>query len=495
MPTVTYGPWTGVNLDAEPERLGGDTLSAAHNVRLREGGVEPCRGPVAYAAPAPNAPDTVMWVPPSYWLAMSGTSVYAWNGSVWTDITQSGVTYGAVRWTGGILGGVPVVNGGDRAPQYWPGPSTSNRLQDIPAWPANTTAAVLRPYRNFLFAADVTASGSRNPHLLKWSHAAAPGALPTSWDPNDPATDANEVELSDVGSGAIKDMLPLGPVLAVYKERSVWTARLTEVPGIPFALDRVLEGVGVPAPDCAAPVANGRAHVFFTGDDWLLWDGTSVRSLVEGRARRWLRSNLDTARFGDVRVAVLAAQAEAVLSFRATDGRLLMLAWHWPGDTLAVREYGDYVDVRAGYAPVGALPSWDAFVGTWDEAKQPWNRGTEPLHLVGLRPDGQLEAVEAGEYLPGRAARAGLRTRWPRVLVREMRPDLDGTADVRVGVMESAGQEPAWEPPVALDGAEPGAKVDVAVSGRFLAFEVAGSGGAFRLGSVGFVVEPCGSYP
>ena len=41
------------------------------------------------------------------------------------------------------------------------------------------------PVQNYLIALDLTKSGTRYPHMVKWSAAADPGTVPASWDETD----------------------------------------------------------------------------------------------------------------------------------------------------------------------------------------------------------------------------------------------------------------------------------------------------------------------
>lgn len=52
---------------------------------------------------------------------------------------------------------------------FWGGHVVLN-LATLPGWGATDVAAVVRPYKNFLIALNITKGAVNYPHMVKWSH-------------------------------------------------------------------------------------------------------------------------------------------------------------------------------------------------------------------------------------------------------------------------------------------------------------------------------------
>ena len=77
----------------------------------------------------------------------------------------------------------------------------------------------------------MTKNGTHYPHMMKWSAAAIPGAIPHSWDSTDVTLDAGEVDIAETPDLMV-DALPLGDAMIVYKERSMYAVRYVGYPSI-----------------------------------------------------------------------------------------------------------------------------------------------------------------------------------------------------------------------------------------------------------------------
>ncbi len=150
-------------------------------------------------------------------------AIYATDGTTHTAITRASGAYTGDAddlWNGGSLGNVVLFNNGVDVPQAWINPALGTPLIDLANWPAATTAKVIRVFKRFLVAYDVTKSSVREPQLVKWSNRSDLGAVPTSWDEADPTERAGEWPLLE-SDGAIIDALPLSGVNWVYKEDAI----------------------------------------------------------------------------------------------------------------------------------------------------------------------------------------------------------------------------------------------------------------------------------
>ena len=293
-------PFIGVNKDLGAADLPLGAVTDSNNVRFREGYAELVMGQSSAYTTAPIAPYSVFPLrtgSTQYWLVLGAAKAYSVTGApaTWTNITRQtasvDVDYSATLdtlWNGGVLNGVPIVNNGVDAPQYWSTISSGTKLAALPNWPASTTCRVMRPYLNFMFAFDVTKTGTRYPHRVKWSHSADPGTVPSTWDETSAIYDAGEFDLD--GAGFVVDAMPLGNSLIIYKQYSTHVCTLSGNTLI-FNFRPLFSGIGMIAPDCGVEVDG--AHYVFTQSDIIVHDGTQVKSILDKATRRWLFRQID----------------------------------------------------------------------------------------------------------------------------------------------------------------------------------------------------------
>ena len=231
-------------------------------------------------------PSSVFWVYPGL------AAVYATDGTTHSDITRAvGGAYGGNAndiWQGTHLGGIEVFNNGIDIPQAWINPALGTPLVDLANWPATATARVLKSFKQYLVAMDYTVSGTHFPFLVKWSHVADPGTVPSSWDETDPTIDAVEYPLAESG-GHILDGKILQDQMMIYKEDQTW--------GMSFIGGRFIFrfqkrfNTGIASPRC---VVEYRAkHYVATSEDVIVHDGFQQESLLDDRMRRWYAGQVD----------------------------------------------------------------------------------------------------------------------------------------------------------------------------------------------------------
>src|SRR6185295_11297146 len=303
-----------------------------------------------------------------FWAYGSGTVMYATDGATHANITGT-ITLGAtddLNYSGGAFHGHLIVNDGVAIPQSW-SPGLGNDLVSLTAWPAVTlTTKVMRPFKDFLFAFRITENGSYNPRLIRWSDRASPSALPLSWDFADPTNQAGRNELAQT-QDTIIDGLPLRDSLMVYKENYAWIADYVGGDDI-FGFRQVFSQVGLLSERCA--VAFGAQHLVWTDQDIVLHDGNSARSIIDGRARRWLFNRINTSRYRRCFAVADFRERTAYFCFPETgqDWPTLALAWNWSEDTLHPYELGG----AKTWADTGIIPNvgttFDADSGTFDSA-------------------------------------------------------------------------------------------------------------------------------
>ena len=295
----------GVNEDLNPISLPPEQWTVMSNVRSDRGRVRnfaghktvtACAGTFYYLLP-------VQGTTAYYWYFCSGTAISEWDGSTCTDVTRAaGATpYTATatdRWNGGVLHGIPVLNNGKDSPQFIQTPGTGDFTDMI--WTGSTTwttqgvtAKVIRPYRNFLIALDTTESGSRDPHVFRWSDAADPGSMPASWDETDATNLSGKTTLSDT-NGFLVDCLPLGQDLIVYKEDAIYRVSYVGPPNV-FRFDLVSNTYGMRAQGCAVDI--GGAHVVLSHNGVYIHNGSSITPLAYGKVSESLFGDLSATNY------------------------------------------------------------------------------------------------------------------------------------------------------------------------------------------------------
>ena len=239
----------------------------------------------------------------NYWLYTSLTKARVYNGVAHTDITRTaGGDYGATdswQWNGTILGGIPILNNGVDVPQFWAIPySVGTPLADLTNWDPTKRARVIRAFGSFLIAINLTEAGVAFPHRVLWSHPADAGFLPASWDDTDPTRDAGEADLPDVYSGVLVDALPLGSLMFLYKQSSIWKMRFVGGQQIfNFGQSAWLTTSGALGTRCVCVTGDGTKHIVATQNDIIWHDGNTVNSILNKRQRRRLQGELSETEF------------------------------------------------------------------------------------------------------------------------------------------------------------------------------------------------------
>lgn len=473
----------------------------ARNVRFRNGAVETFLGHSTLGGSASVAPHFVLAVPdPSatddYLIYTSLAKAYVYDGSAHTDITRLSGDYSATAgnsWTGGILGGVAILNNERDIPQYWAyPPSAATRLADLPGWSASWRAAVVRPFGRFLVALDVTKASGRDPYSVKWSHSADPGSPPASWDETDPTLDAGEFSLIEKG-GFLVDALSLRDQLMIYRRDSTWSMRFIGGNDI-FAFGQVFPDYGCLARNAIASV--GDQHLVATQSNIIVHNGFEAQPLLDNRLRDFYLNLLDPANNHRVFIVPNYPFREMWVCFPANSATPdLALVWNYTDNTWTVRDLPTIsMATVATVTTTGAGGIWDGDGGMWDTDSTIWDEGrSHPRQrLVMADADGnRLLLADDGYQFTGtnftaRATKQGLaafglkRSGEPKVSaehikhVRALWPQAQwrgesATLDVWVGAQMRPSDAIDWSGPFTYNPATQ-SKIDCRVTGRILSF-------------------------
>lgn len=313
----------------------------------------------------------------SFWMYSSLTRMFATDGATHVDITRASGDYGTQKehlWNGGILTGIPVITNNVDVPQAWTPVSLSQDLVDLPNWPATDRARVIKPFKNFLVAMNITRSSVNFPHMVMWSHPADPGAVPVTWNKADPTKLAGEVEIGEELPGVIEDALTLRDTMIIYKTNSIWGMQFIGGNNV-FRFYSIMNYSGLLSAHCVASIMEGRAHVFATGDDFLLFDGQNTKSVLDRKWKTYVEQNLEQESAVHAFVISVPGTNEAWFCFATTGVTWpnVAIIWNWREDTLAFRE----LPTDFTFATTGALSgegdNWDDDSGTWDSDSEFWD--------------------------------------------------------------------------------------------------------------------------
>lgn len=477
----------GVNKDAQPQELPDNAWSDAANVRFRNGALERMKGEQkVFTTPTV----TPYWLQPyyqggkRYWVHAGLAAAFADDGTTRTTITPAVAPTGAIddRWTGGVLNGVLVMNNGVNNPYYWGG---SGVLAPLTAWPANTTAKSIRPFKNVLVALNVTKSGTNYPHMVKWSDAAVPGAVPGSWDHTDKTKLAGELDLAEEPS-LLVDQLVLGDANIIYKENSMYAMRATGGVDV-FSFQRLPGSVGALARGCIAATPLG--HVVLTHGDVILHAGQGPKSIINGRMRRWLFQNIDSDYRNRSFLVTNPPSKEVWVCFPELGADVCTKAavWNWDEDTWTIRNLDAVTYGAVGQLAATATSTWDSQNFAWDDAVTAWSEdelspAQERLLLCATTP--RITAADVTGTIDGAAytsyaERVGITFGdASRVkVVRGLRARITASQGTKVQIEVGATNNPetpiTWSAPVEYTvGVSDYNQIDTFAAGRFIAVRV-----------------------
>jgi hypothetical protein len=488
---IAFTETRGVAADQPPVVMPDGVLTDARNFRFRDSGAELVTG---YSSVFGSLSVTAMYVTSitdgtvRYWVYASETVAYATDGTSHVNIKLSATVSAEydVGYTGGPFNGYVILNdGGQNVPVSWlPNAALTNRLVSLTAWPSDLRTDVMRFHRGFIFAgrnANVSAN-TYNPRELRWSDQAQPGALPLSWDYTVPTNQAGITELGET-SDSIVDMVTLRDSFLIYKESNTWAADYVQTRDV-FSFRPLFRQLGLLAENCA--IDFNESHFVVTDTDIVLHDGNNVRSLADGRMRRWFFNRLDNKRYRTTFVVTDHENREILICFpeAGSDWPNLAMVWNWSADSWTVRDLGSVMRAGAdGIVPSSTSVTFDTWSGTGatttgriDEVDAPAARklvlvsGSSPAAFV-MDSGYALNGATMTAYIE----RRGISLSGGDVLrvkrIKRIYPLLLGETSQMVSVY--IGARMALDEPVVMSGpysfvVGSDHKIDVRVSGRFL---------------------------
>lgn len=428
----------GLVKDLEPHEIPDNAFSSALNVTFRKQAAQSVKGMVRAWNVAPPIAAYGLWPVISntalFWLMAGISKVYAVSGGSFVNVTRQSVGVDVnytgtadTPWIGGLLSGIPVITNGVDLPQVWNTPSLATRLTALPNWPTNATCRVIRPFKEFLVALDVTKGGTRYPYMVKWSHPADPGTVPVSWDETSTLYDAGEYDLSDT-PGYCLDAVLLRDIMVIYKEDAVYGMQY--VGGVDvFRFFKMFQSFGLLAPGCAIEFINGQHFVVAQGNIYV-HDGQSFRSILTDRLREYVFGTISSNTLKRSFVVRNLREEEVWFCYPTTGSAYAnrALIWNWATGALGLRELPQALTANVGlYVASDTADAWSSDSNTWDSSTENWGdrayTAAEEMMLFSTATP-LLLVAEQGNTMDGAIVTVTLeRTGLSQPFVQESQPD------------------------------------------------------------------------
>lgn len=442
-----------------------------------------------------------------YLLLAGDDNVQITDGSTTTDITSASVPSAVLnQWTYTNFNGVPILNEGTVRPQALT-TIPAGPLINLTNWPATYLCAVMRSYKNFLIALNITKGGVNYPNLVLWSDAADPGTVPGSWDITNPAVLAGENPLANndddddieiIDGGTLKDLF------IVYKHLSA-TVMTFGGQNI-FSFSKTLDK-GVMARNCILrPPLREARHVCFGLRDIYVHNGYTEDSIIDSRMRKWLFDRINPDLFQYCHAAHNWETGECWFMYPEIGASTISqaLIWNYRNNSLSIQDLPDTNSLSV-WPFVVPQPddTWEDDDLTWEDADDLWDVGavsalrpkfiqalsTSPDSIVGFdagSPLAQAYLERLGHTIIGRDQSGAPIYDTERVkIVRGMWPRFEGSGmwQFQVGASDTPSGTITWSPTYTFDIASR-SRVDCYNEGRILhvRFISAGSGQCRFLG-------------
>ncbi|WP_422023370.1 hypothetical protein [Pyruvatibacter mobilis] len=398
MPTIPVRNLGAVGLvtDIPPYDLPPNAWSVADNVRFDDNSV--FRAPIfRRVLDLPKTP--LHLFPKTPETGYDSAAIYYEDGSVVSyangnladalDVAVSPVT-GRAPVTSAFLSQVEYLNKTNTVPLYRD-PSMVD-FDVLPNWDPTWRCRALRSFKDYLVALGITKNGIEHPTTVKWSDLALAGQVPGSWDATDPTKSAGETPLAKIKT-SIVDGGELGDRFIIYARDQVWTMEESGNTLI-FDFDRQFGSeAAIMSENCWVEI-DGKHFVFGLSDIYI-HDGVTKQSLVEGRVRKRIFSELNT-KLGDNCFVAHNQNLNEVMfcypsskdneRFQATIGCNRALVYNYVADTLYFYDLPDVtaftminLDTVLSWAAAGSM-KWSDIGGTWADQNDGFR--THPIFVA-----------------------------------------------------------------------------------------------------------------
>ena len=476
-------PSGGLISDILAWEVGDDYYTRLRNVLMRSGFATRVPGSRQAYDGLSTSPLHIQNVAPlgiNYWVYFGSDEIFAVDGAlVHSDLSPTLTPVASpYQWSTTALNGIPCANNTVDEPMYWDG-DVSHNYATLTDWPSGVTADFITAHRFHLFAFSITDS-VKNPHLVMWSDAAEPGAIPASWTPA-ADNEAGSASLSQT-PGRIVTAKTLRDSLLVYKNSSAYAFDYTGDPISAFSVRGLWSRAGALTPHSVADI-NGK-HIVVSDGDILLNDGFSEpQSIANFKVRRFLFDQLDPTNYQNLFVVYNPTFGEVWIFFPQTGSEFSSVALVW---NIQSDSWG-YVEAEnpTAHASTGSLndeePStaWEDDDEAWEDDDTPWfsiniTSATESLLLAEPTTDMlRVLGVSTPTARNGLIAHYGLPFDDPERIKFIRQAHIRGsfgTLYVRVGSQMFPDGPTTWSTEVTVTS--PTQPIPLFTQGRFISYEV-----------------------
>lgn len=464
----------GVIQDQPGHELPPAAWTTINNMRLRNNSARRILGHTEIFATPSITPYAVFNVPgvndQTFWFFFSLTKASVQESGVESDVTRAAGNYTTVNgrdWQKTMLTSIPIFNNGTDVPQWWSALSVSQVLQAVTAWPSTYRAKIIRSFSNYLFALNLTISGTNYPHTILVSNKADPAALPSTWDVTDATHDATSFALTDIEGGEILDALPLGSQLIIYKKNSTHTCRFQGGSDI-WARDRLFESSGILASRCVCTFDSGTKHFVATQNDIIYHSGDrNISSVAEGKNKEAIFAEMDSTNYYNSHCFEDRAQKEVWFAYPTSGSTYPNKAfiYNYANQTSYFRDFNGLA-ADHGVIAISSSETWSSDSGQWDQDTTQWSSAGREGIIFAAPGDVKMYQLDSGYAFGSLTATAVLERTGlvyendhvefgQRVIITRIWPKITGLGkwNIRVGASESRDGTITWSNAATFDPA------------------------------------------
>jgi hypothetical protein len=496
----------GLNKDMPALNVDSNHWNLMNNIRFKEGLISPVLGHTqVYNVNTVDEP-------------MIGISTITDSNPLWFYQNKIGGLYrcgsstnvdsvGSLTWTEDSsvcsLNQIIYFNNGTDVPKKI---VSGNSAVVVANWPSGLKAKTLRPFKDYLFAMNLTESSVELPSSARWSTASEPNLEPDSWSVSDPAKQSGQVNLADT-SGQIVEGLQLRDQFLIYKTDAVYAA--SYVGGVfVFNFKKVFNNKGALGSNCVQPFEG--KHFVVGVDDIYIHDGVQAQSVSDGRVKDSFYGQLTGESSSKVFVAVNSREKEMWVCYPSSELKTSCnkaLVWSWSDNEWHERDIPNCHSIANGIVQAPRDLTWEAQVDatgpiTWDNAIGLYNGASydpsssgmlmfsEDNKLYNYATSTSFDGIPFEWVMSKDGQDAGTPTSMKFVYsITPLATGVDSSVKVRVGTRQVTGDGITWRPTQTFIVGKAFRSYNKA-QGRYMDYQFTGdSSTTSKLKMTGFTVE------